>query len=102
MLGALRETGGKTWHRINSINIFKNPLRISLDMRLGKQTNKPVLGLRRIYHVCHPAALQRLCLRNTVPAVGGSGFKFAEHHFFFLGIIIVLPHLQNPCVTMTE
>lgn len=52
-------------------------------MRLGKQTNKPVLGLRRIYHVCHPAALQRLCLRNTVPAVGGSGFKFAEHHFFF-------------------
>lgn len=68
-------------------------------MRLGKQPHKLVLGLRRIYHVYHPAALQRLCLRNTVPDVRGNGFKFAEHRCFFLGIITLLSLASSPEAT---
>lgn len=71
-------------------------------MRLGKQTNKSVLGLRRMYHVCHPGALQRLCLRNTVPDVRGNGFKYLNLQsivFFFLRIIILLSLVSSPKAT---
>ena len=49
--------------------------------------------------MCHPAALQRFCLGNTMLGIRGSGFKFAECHCLFLGTTTLLSLASFPKAT---